>query len=314
MKGSRNELGKTVHIIPLGHERERATFPFEDRKADLIYLVVDERGLTATRSDDMSADQVRFTDLVYNDLTKKGLTVKIVYTNTFNLATLINTLSKLIILEQENKSTIFMNMSSSGRFASVAASIAGMAHDVRLYYVHSNNFAESRKERLEHGVSICESVESRVEEFANYRFEVPDKIELTILEELFKKKEKGYHWATTKELADVLCIIDDSFDMPLFREMPKEEKEKMSEGDKTALRNTQSRVLMRLNNSLMKRLIAKKYVERNDPKESKVRYKITASGEYALHLSGFGDKLEIRDYVAPNWIIEENEEKRSEAL
>ena len=96
--------------------------------------------------------------------------------------------------------------------------------------------------------------------------------------------------------------------------MPKEEKEKMSEGDKTALRNTQSRVLMRLNNSLMKRLIAKKYVERNDPKESKVRYKITASGEYALHLSGFGDKLEIRDYVAPNWIIEENEEKRSEAL
>ena len=37
-----NNLEKNVHILPLGHEIERAVAPFANRHVDKVYLVVDE--------------------------------------------------------------------------------------------------------------------------------------------------------------------------------------------------------------------------------------------------------------------------------
>lgn len=300
----KNGLSKTVHIIPLGHERERATLPFLERTADLIYLVVDngypdENG----NKNQMQLDQETFTDLVVTDLTQMDLTVKIVHTDTFKLTTLINTLSKIIILEKDENSNIFMNMSASGRYASVAASIAGMAHDISLYYVHSNNFSENREQRMIHGVSICTSNKCDVDEVVNFRFEMPTAIELSILELLYDKSLNGYQWATTKELADTLYHKYPDFEeMPVFRGV---DTSNMSAEEKNNRRKVQSKVLMKLNGSIMKKLIVKKYAERNDPGESGTRYKITPSGEYALHLSGFGEPIKIEDYVRPDWIATE---------
>lgn len=303
-----NELGKTVHIIPLGHERERATIPFTNRKADVVYLVVDinTQNKEYDKLSTMQRDQERFTYKVVSDLQNIGIDVKIVYANTFNLIDLINTLSKIILLEKENKSNIFMNMSASGRFASVAASISGMAHDIKLYYVHSEDFSQTHDERLEHGVSICNPENIWVEEFVNYRFEMPTDVEISILELLYTKYNTKYVWATTKELSSLLFKKhpEKNFeDMPVLRDintklLPTEELKK--------LQKLQSKVLMRLNGSVMKKLIVKNYAERNDPSESSVRYKITQSGIYALHLSGFGASVEVNDYKAPQWLIKES--------
>lgn len=194
-------------------------------------------------------------------------------------------------------------MSASGRFASVAASIAGMAHNITVYYVHSNDFSENKTERMEHGVSICSSGVS-VEKFMNYRFEIPNETELCILELLYRKSQSKYSWATTKELSDTLCHNFPTYEeLPVFRGVDTSE---LTEEEKTNRRKIQSKVLMKLNGSIMKKLIVKNYAERNNPSESGTRYKITPSGEYALHLSGFGDPLNIEDYVQPDWLRSEN--------
>ncbi len=304
----KNDLSKTVHIIPLGHERERATLPFRERAADLVYLVVYNGFPDANdKKDQMKLDQEKFTDLVVDDLIHMDLTVKILHTDTFKLTKLINTLSKIIILEKEKSSKIFMDMSASGRFASVAASIAGMTHDISLYYVHSDDFSDNRAKRMKHGVSICNANKCDVEEFVNFRFEMPTIIEIAILELLYEKSLTRYPWATTKELSDTLCNKFPNFEeMPVFRGV---DTITMSDEEKTKRRKVQSKVLMKLNGSIMKKLIVKNYAERNDPAESGTRYKITPSGEYALHLSGFGEPVIIEEYIQPDWIKEEIAEK-----
>lgn len=303
----RNDLGKTIHIVPLGHERERAVVPFKNRKIDLVYLVIDP-GIpkVGKEKDEMQLDQEYFTDLVVQDLKDLRVDVKIVKTDMFSFTPLINTLSKLILMEKENNSHISINMSASGRFASVAASIAGMTHDVSVYYVHSENFSKTVDEFKCHGVSICPDNSSWVEEFSNYRFELPSEMEVYILELLYTKSLTSYKWATTKDLCGLLNEkYPESFDkLPVFREMDTKD---MPQKETDRLRNLQSKLLMKLNGSIMKKLIIKNYVTRNDPAESSVRYTITKSGEYALHLSGFGEQLKIEDYVQPEWIKAENE-------
>ena len=296
----KNELGKIIHIVPLGHERERATAPFHERTVDLVYLVINgEYPEKYGEDNEMQRKQDRYTDLVFNDLQEKNITVKIIRTDMFDLKILINTLSKLIIKEKEQNSTIRINMSASGRFASVAASIAGMAHDISVYYVHSSGFSETEKDLLERGVSICPPDSIWIEEFSNYRFELPTETEICILEMLYEKSLGENKWANTKELSNLLHekYPDEYEKLPVFRDMdtsdfPKEEKER--------LRKLQSKLLMKLNGSIMRKLVGKKYAERNDLKESSVKYKITSSGEYALHLSGFGEPLKIEDYVKPD--------------
>ncbi|GAB7015761.1 HFX_2341 family transcriptional regulator domain-containing protein [Methanogenium cariaci] len=295
----KNDLGKTIHIVPLGHERERAVVPFHDRTADLVYLVVNEGSPDSNSEvDSMQLEQEYYTQMVVNDLKKLHIDVKIVTTDTFNFAPLINTFSKLILMEKKNNSNIFINMSSSGRFASVAASIAGMAHDVSVYYVHSKKFSKTDKEFKEHGVCICPHDSSWVEELSNYRFELPTETEVCILELLYAKSLTSYRWATTKELCDLLHekYPDDYDELPVFRDMDTKDfpKEKIER-----LRKLQSKLLTKLNGSLMRKLIAKNYVIRNDPTETSVRYTITSSGEYALHLSDFGEELDIEEYVKP---------------
>ncbi|MBT8507039.1 hypothetical protein AZH53_01170 [Methanomicrobiaceae archaeon CYW5] len=295
----RNDLGKIVYIVPLGHERDRAIAPFHDRKADLVYLVInDEIPEKGGKDDQMQRKQDIYTDLVVNDLKEMNIPVKIIRTDMFDLKILINTLAKLIIMEKEKKSTIRINMSASGRFTSVAASIAGMAYDVSVYYVHSNGFSETKEDLLEHGVSICSYDSIWIEEFSNYRFELPTETEICILEMLYEKCRDKHKWATTKELCDLLHDkYPDKYEkLPVFRDVdtkhfPKDEKDR--------LRKLQSKLLMKLNGSIMRKLVAKKYADRNDPNESSVKYKITSSGEYALHLSGFGEKLKVEDYLNP---------------
>jgi len=295
----KNDLGKTIHIVPLGHEIERAVVPFHDRTADLVYLVVNKGSHESDiEMDPMQSEQEYYTHMVVNDLKKLHIDAKIVKTDTFKFPPLINTLSKLILMEKKNHSNIYINMSSSGRFASVAASIAGMAHDVSVYYVHSKKFSKTDEEFKEHGVCICPPESSWVEELSNFRFEVPTETEVCILELLYAKSLTTYEWATTKELCDLLHekYPDDYDELPVFRGMdtssfPKEKIER--------LRKLQSKLLTKLNGSVMKKLIAKNYVKRNDPTETSVRYTITSSGEYALHLSGFGEDLDIEEYVKP---------------
>lgn len=119
---------------------------------------------------------------------------------------------------------------------------------------------------------------------------------------LYEKSLEENKWANTKELCDLLNKkYPNEYDkLPVFRDM---DRNGLPDDDYQKLRKLQSKLLMKLNGSIMRKLVVKKYADRNDPKESSVKYKITPSGEYALHLSGFGEPLKIENYKKPDSLL-----------
>ena len=88
----------------------------------------------------------------------------------------------------------------------MAATLAGMAHGIDVYYVHSERFAEDNgmfdetNERYRCGVSICKK--NIVTNFTNYQFVMADEVETLILQKLYN--EKNRNGVSSSELVKVL--------------------------------------------------------------------------------------------------------------
>ena len=113
-----------VHIIPLGHEIDRAIRPFDTGTANRVYLLVDtgEGSSNGTSERDKNMDDIQkkiYTPAVTEKLREKNITVHVVPTKTFELESLLKTITSLIRLEKERGSMIQINMSSSGRLGAV---------------------------------------------------------------------------------------------------------------------------------------------------------------------------------------------------
>ena len=85
----------------------------------------------------------------------KGIEVVCKHVNLFDLLDLMKAISKIIVNEKAEKNRIFLNMSAAGRLTSVAATLVGMAHDVRVYYVRADNYPQDDLSRQRHGLSVC---------------------------------------------------------------------------------------------------------------------------------------------------------------
>ncbi len=259
-------IERTIHIIPLGHEIDRAVTPFQLSKADKVYLLTVLKGTPLSK--EMSVKQRHFAESVRGQLQAKGIEVVCQHVNLFDLLDLMKTISKIIVSEKAENNRIFVNMSAAGRLTSVAATLVGMAHDVQVYYVHADGYPEDEASRQLHGLSICTTQE--IAKLTNFRFVMPDPVGLKVL--LFLT-ERG----KPERVSRILEILREN-NIPGFEEDFTKIKD-----DKR--RTVQSRQLMRLDKTILARLERDGFITRR--KEGSSRYVfLTESGKYAAHISG----------------------------
>jgi len=262
MKG----MEEIVHIIPLGHEFDRAVKPFEKLKANRVHLLAVTESKKYSR--EMTEKQKHFLEAVKKRLEEKGIEVKFRNIDMFDMLEVMKNISEIVVTEKSENNIVYVNMSASGRLTSVGATLAAMAHGARVYYVVAHKYAKNEKEEMEHGLSICEKPEILLLE--NFQLQLPDEMSLAVLVNLCKK-EKGMK---TKEILDLL----------------RESKLEGFEKDYTKLmgeekRKTQQRYLIKLNKGILDKLEKNGYITR----EKLGRYntiRITESGKYVAHISG----------------------------
>ncbi len=189
-------LRDIVHIIPLGHEIDRAVTPFTKNKADRAYI------LAIPPDADLDPGMVRkqhyFVTRVTERLQDLGIVVTFVPVAMFDILDVLKVVSHLIRAEKEAGNAVYVNMSSCGRKTSVAVTLAAMVHEVVLYYVSADRYATSGGEECDHGLSIVENV--RTEVFQHFKIMMPKPENVRLLVELLRRKEAGGDGMESEEI------------------------------------------------------------------------------------------------------------------
>jgi len=255
-----------VHIVPLGHEVDRAVKPFEKFKANRVHLLVIPESEKYRRN--MVDKQEHFLAVVSKKLEEKGIEVQCRNVDLFDMLQVMKSVSEIILSEKSKGNIVYVNMSAAGRLTSVGATLASMVHGAKVYYVVADRYSEKEEEETQHGLSICET--PKVTFLENFQLKLPDEAGLTVLVHLCQK-EKGLK---TKEILDVLRESGiEGFERD-YTKLRGEEK-----------RKTQQKYLISLNKVILDKLEKSGYITR----EKLGRYntiKITESGRYVAHISG----------------------------
>jgi len=260
-------IEETVHIIPLGHEIDRAIKPFEKIKADRVYLLTNWDD--SNPSDEMSIKQKYYYETVKGKLIKNKIDVQpLVKVDLFDLLDVMKNVSKIIIKEKSHNNRIFVNMSAAGRLTSVAATLAGMAHDANVYYVHSEDYPSDENLRKKHGLSICRN--GKTDKLINFQIVMPDTIGLKILLFLCNDNKRV-------KMKDILVFLKS--------ESVKGFEELFDEVEESRMRTLQSNQLMKLDKTILSKLEKHGYVRRKK-EGTRVYVSITESGRYIAHISG----------------------------
>lgn len=262
MKG----VEELVHIIPLGHEVDRAIKPFAKLKANRVYLlsIIENRNY----STDMTEKQRWFLEIVKNKLTSKGIQVFVWNVDMFDMLEVMKNISYIIREEQSKNNIVYVNISTCGRLTSVAASLAGMARGARIYYVVADRYAQTKEEEKIHGLSICDSLEPKIVQLENFELVEPDNVSLQILVKLCQGDMRS---------TDILDFLRQS-GAPGFT--PSELKK--YEYDK---RRMDIACHIRLDKRILEKLEQKKYIEKERVgRHNKIS--ITETGRYVAHISG----------------------------
>ena len=256
-------IEQTIHIIPLGHEIDRAIAPFEKAKADKVYLLSNFGEITP-----MGKEQDYYTHEVITRLKTLDITVECVETDLFDLLDIICNTAIIIRKEKALGNRVSVNMSSAGRLTSVGVTLAAMAHDVHVYYVKSDAYPEAHEERLAHGLSVSSS--GNITRLVNFKFLLPDETGIQILVGLCNALKPVSN-------RDILNMLQEAgvpgFEI-LYDEVSREKR-----------RTVQSRQLMRLDKTILTRLEKDGYISR-EKRGRNVVVTITETGLYAACASG----------------------------
>ena len=261
-------IPEVVHIIPLGYEVDRAVKPFEKLRPNKVYLltIIESRKY----SHEMVERQRYFLDIVKKKLKESSIEVQCENVDMFDVLEVMKKISGKILMEKSENHDVYVNTSACGRLTSVGATLAAMAHNARVYYVFADDYSKTEEEEKQHGISICKNLKMVFLE--NFRIQLPEKTGLKVLVQLCGK-EKGMK---TKEILDFLREIEaEGFEKDYAKLKLSEER-----------RETQQRLLTSLNKRILDKLEKSGYITR----EKLGRYntiKITESGKYVAHISGF---------------------------
>jgi hypothetical protein len=271
-----NSFPKTVHVVPLGHEVDRAVRPFDHISADLVYvLAVTNREKYAK---EMIDQQEYFTQQVIKGLEERHITVQFISVDLFDVLTVMQQLSYIIRQERDAGNNIHVNISACGRLTSIATAFAAMAMSrnfedeertpVRVYYVHADRYSETKEERLNHGISICTG--EKITMFENFQIVMPDPVSTDLLVYLMDKRDG----IDTDELFDFLRekkVEDFKVDYATLKPVDK--------------RRTQSNYLMMANRRYLEKLRKQRYISVNKSRLKKT-ISITPAGRQIASISG----------------------------
>ena len=145
-------MKEIVHIIPLGHEIDRAIRTFDNYKANRAYIL-------ATTDDtkynpEMTKKQVYYLNAVKEALNRFEISTVIINVDMFDLQEVIKTVSRIVVKETNEENEVFVNVSSSGRLTSIGATLAAMANGAQAYYVEADDYSVTQEEKQKHGLSI----------------------------------------------------------------------------------------------------------------------------------------------------------------
>lgn len=268
MEKAVKEFGEEIlHIIPLGHEIDRAVKPFERYKANKVYLLAVTETL-GKYSMDMIEKQEYYVKVVKEKLKEHGIEVENRNIDMFDTLEAIKHISNIIVEEKAKGNRVFVNISSAGRLTSVAATLAAMAHGVKAYYVIADGYSESEEEKKMHGLSFCRQL--RLQFLENLPIQLPKENEMKILVKLCRER-KGL------KTIDILEHLG-SQKVSGFEKCANIRLRKISRGEKI-------NYLMKLNKGILEKLEDNGYISRE--KSGKYNLiKITQSGIYVAHFSG----------------------------
>jgi len=263
-------IQEVVHIIPLGHEFDRAVKPFQERKADRVHLlsVTD----ISKYSEEMLDRQGNFTRKVIKYLKEIGIPVVHHPVDLFDILEVMKHISKIITEEKALGNLVLVNMSACGRLTSIGATLAAMAHNVTVYYMTADDYALNQEDFLDHGLSIC--TKNKIIRFENFQFSLPDRISTAILVELCVQG-KGI---TTKDIRNVLHVQK----VPGFEldadSIPKATKDQNQRLEKT-------KQLIKMEKRYLAPLERNGFITRERSGRNNI-ISITESGKYVANISG----------------------------
>ncbi len=164
---------KRVHIVPLGYEYDRIIEPIRAQRADLVYLLADDRTdgdrgpvdgdcVDGGPSDgDTTADGDAVTADYHDDLrTELESTVPEVETRRCDLGDVYAVLGEVTTIAAEHaEDTVSVNVSGAGTIAAIGATMACMdvSTDAHAYYVEPSDYAhEGEREPISTGIAATE--------------------------------------------------------------------------------------------------------------------------------------------------------------
>ena len=242
----------------MGFEIDRAVKPFEKMRANRVYLLY----LSKRAGKKRTLDPEYFIKTVRKELEKWGIEVIAQESDTDDPLPFLSTISNIIVQEKKRNNRVYVNMSASGKLTAVAATLAAMYHDVKLYYVRTDGgYAQNEEDILKHGLSIINDSECSF--LTNFKIDIPSGAKSTFLVEL---KNKGK--MTTSDIVNMI------------RENRLKGFEDLNKGQRTA-----SNLLVRINRGLLDDLESNGYVLVERQGRHKV-ISITDKGRYAGCLIG----------------------------
>ncbi|SDJ97073.1 HFX_2341 family transcriptional regulator domain-containing protein [Natronorubrum texcoconense] len=161
---------KRVHIVPLGYEYDRIVEPIRAQRADLVYLLADDRtdgdgdsadSDTVADGGDTAANGTAVTADYHDDLrTELESTVPEVETRRCDLGDVYAVLGEVTTIAAEHaEDTVSVNVSGAGTIPAIGATMACMdvSTDAHAYYVQPSDYAhEGEREPISTGVAETE--------------------------------------------------------------------------------------------------------------------------------------------------------------
>lgn len=141
-------MERLIHIVPLGWEYDRAVKPLEAMRVHKVYALV--------WVDEPKRDHylTKFREWA----NKRKVEFKVVEIDSFhNLSSVMRAVSQIIITELAAGNRIYINVSTSGKVASIGATLAAMAHlppsRGMVYFVVALDYPADKKALKTHGVA-----------------------------------------------------------------------------------------------------------------------------------------------------------------
>lgn len=269
-------FSKEVHLIPLGHEIDRAVIPFKDHKPDIVYLLAVNDTFNGKYEPHMIGAQRYFTKSVETILKNYGIDVKTKTVDIFEEAALAKHLSHIIVEEKSFGNKLFVNMSSGNKLSSGISSIVAMAHEAQAYYVMADGYSITEDEKNQHGLSICK--QCRLHWISNLPISLPKGIQMKVLVEVAKSKNG-------LKTIDILEFLGKKGE-PTFEECLKIRSQGFGKGlSKAEDRGKRINYLMRLNKGILSKLESDGYVSRKQIGKYNT-INITTKGLFAAYISG----------------------------